>query len=84
MDKNVTKTDLLSLENRLEKRFDDLTSVIGDLAQSMHDEIVELKQEVVDLKVHTIGYSIQLMDLLVELTPMKQNLQLEMRNLLDY
>lgn len=50
----ATNNDLKNLEGRLEKKIDqavtDLSEIIANLAQSMHDEIVELKHEIVDLK----------------------------------
>jgi predicted nucleic acid-binding Zn-ribbon protein len=65
MSDQLTKQDLLSLEDNIDKKIDslegridkkidkavnDLSEIIGNLAQSMHDEIVEVKQEIVDLK----------------------------------
>ena len=54
MSEYVTKNDLkeaLSEQDaRLEKRFDDLADIIGTLAQSMHNEIVELKHDNKELK----------------------------------
>ena len=48
--KNDLKEALIDQDARLEKRFDDLTDIIGNLAQSMHNEIIELKQDNRELK----------------------------------
>jgi uncharacterized coiled-coil DUF342 family protein len=61
-DENVTKDDVKTIVNEVVgKAVEDLSNIIADLAQSMHEEIVELKKDNQEIK-QTLNKLLSTMD----------------------